>query len=162
MWNPSTEASPERAFAAASAPNEARKTIRKKEVLTNQQNKVLLAATRLAFASRGLPLKAKPGSFCEQFCCGLSSSSLEVRVRPFPALNLHFPQRYGVDTICYFSYTLSVVLRPSGLVVKGKSSGPGTTKDGTGRRRAAGMGRQPRKAVRALRIRQMQFTPWGE
>ena len=42
-----------------------------------------------------------------------------------------FPQRYRVDKICCCAYTLAVVLRPSGLVVKGKSSGPGT-RIGTG------------------------------
>jgi hypothetical protein len=43
-----------------------------------------------------------------------------------------FPQRYRVDKICCFTYTHAVVFRPSGLVVKGKSSGPGTKKQGTG------------------------------
>src|SRR5271170_8092108 len=44
-----------------------------------------------------------------------------------------FPQPYRVDNICCFAYTPAVVLRPSGLVVKGKSSGPGTKMQGTGR-----------------------------
>ena len=46
-----------------------------------------------------------------------------------------------------FLYTPVVVLRPSGLVVKGKSSQPGTENEGTGQGRAAEMGRQPRKAA---------------
>ena len=37
-----------------------------------------------------------------------------------------------VDKFCCYAYTLAVVLRPSGLVVKGKSSGPGTKMQGTG------------------------------
>ena len=37
-----------------------------------------------------------------------------------------------VDKFCCYAYTLAVVLWPSGLVVKGKSSGPGTQKYGTG------------------------------
>jgi hypothetical protein len=63
----------------------------------------------------------------------------------------HIPPGNGqwnqVDTSRYFSYTSAVVLRPTGLVVKGKSSRPGTKNGGTGNGRAAGMGRQPRKAV---------------
>ena len=43
-----------------------------------------------------------------------------------------FPQRYRVDNFCCIAYTHAVVFRPSGLVVKGKSSGPGTKKQGTG------------------------------
>jgi hypothetical protein len=43
-----------------------------------------------------------------------------------------FPQRYRVDKFCCCAYTLAVVLMPSGMVVKGKSSGPGTKKDGSG------------------------------
>jgi hypothetical protein len=70
---------------------------------------------------------------------GLASDAIQIGVR-FPTMN-------RVDTICCFTYTYAVVLRPSGLVVKGKSSCPGTKNDGTGRGRAAEMGRQPRKAV---------------
>jgi hypothetical protein len=43
-----------------------------------------------------------------------------------------FSQTYRVDKFCCCAYTLAVVLMPSGMVVKGKSSGPGTMKDGSG------------------------------
>ena len=39
---------------------------------------------------------------------------------------LTFRLLYRVDTICCFTYTCSVVFRPFGLVVKGKSFLPGT------------------------------------
>src|SRR3984893_12448898 len=62
---------------------------------------------------------------------------------------LRFPQVNQVDTTYCFAYTCAVVLRPTGLVVKGKSSSPGTENEGTGSGRAAGMGRQPRTAAGA-------------
>jgi hypothetical protein len=45
---------------------------------------------------------------------------------------LGFPQANRVDTSPYFTYTCAVVLRALWLVVKRKSSGPGTKKKGTG------------------------------
>ena len=78
--------------------------------------------------------------------------------RPEALRFLCFPQGKRVDTNCCFPYTCAVVLRPFGLVVKGKSPSPGTKKDGTGKGERPKWGASPAKPRKPLRILQMQFT----
>jgi hypothetical protein len=74
-------------------------------------------------------IELEVGSTALLICACLMKPRMSQRRK---ALRAYF-HRCRVDKICCCAYTLAVVLRPSGLVVKGKSSGPGTKKDGSGR-----------------------------